>query len=230
MNKKYLSLTTICILFISLIWLFGFSNKNKSVPDESISIEQSNTSSILNKEELGTSTQISNSHSFEELTFPQNTYDTSDWKTYRNEEYGFEIKYPSEWRVDFTDTTNNTPLGTTGNGFSEGGYGGQLIFVPKNNSEIVFLRVSNKSLETQINEVNNNEIYKNGAIKRYVRISSAYGFETNNFEGPGFHVYERYVLGGKNNITYEFGWLNEPNSSGYVQEMEKILLSFHTVN
>ncbi|MEW6610398.1 MAG: hypothetical protein AB1352_02085 [Patescibacteria group bacterium] len=26
--------------------------------------------------------------------------DTSDWKTYRNEELGFQIKYPNEWGID----------------------------------------------------------------------------------------------------------------------------------
>jgi cell division protein FtsN len=25
--------------------------------------------------------------------------DTSDWKVYRNEVYGFEMKYPSDWKV-----------------------------------------------------------------------------------------------------------------------------------
>ena len=29
-----------------------------------------------------------------------NDSDTSDWKTYRNEEYGFEVRYPSEWKVE----------------------------------------------------------------------------------------------------------------------------------
>jgi len=38
-----------------------------------------------------------------ELVTPQKVQtqeiDTSDWKTYRNEEYGFEMKYPKEWKV-----------------------------------------------------------------------------------------------------------------------------------
>jgi hypothetical protein len=29
---------------------------------------------------------------------PPANIDTSNWKTYRNEEYGFELKYPGEWR------------------------------------------------------------------------------------------------------------------------------------
>jgi hypothetical protein len=34
--------------------------------------------------------------------------DTSDWKVYRNEVYGFEMKYPSDWKVqeDYGQVTN----------------------------------------------------------------------------------------------------------------------------
>ena len=31
--------------------------------------------------------------------------DTSGWQTYRNEEYGFEVKYPRSWRSDFFNIT-----------------------------------------------------------------------------------------------------------------------------
>ncbi len=33
---------------------------------------------------------------------PEEKIDTSDWKTYRNEEFGFEVKYPRGWKVDKT--------------------------------------------------------------------------------------------------------------------------------
>lgn len=41
-----------------------------------------------------------------EVTPTRATTDTSSWKTYRNEEYGFEFKFPEEWgntKTDFVD-------------------------------------------------------------------------------------------------------------------------------
>ncbi len=45
-----------------------------------------------------------------EIPPPVSTVDTSNWKTYRNEEYGFEVKYPGEW--------TNLPITKKGPGFA----------------------------------------------------------------------------------------------------------------
>src|SRR3989344_5570965 len=36
----------------------------------------------------------------------QDSVETADWKTYRNDEYGYELQYPSDWFVD-TKTSDN---------------------------------------------------------------------------------------------------------------------------
>lgn len=43
--------------------------------------------------------------------------ETSDWKTYRNEEYGFEFKYPANWEVSMTYHTNADGSVKTSSGF-----------------------------------------------------------------------------------------------------------------
>ena len=42
----------------------------------------------------------------------EETEEISDWKTYRNEEYGFEVKYPKEWSTTNPNTQFNKSKGS----------------------------------------------------------------------------------------------------------------------
>jgi hypothetical protein len=69
---------------------------------------------IITKEEKATSTQPQvfvpkqdlSKLKIEEITIEP--FDVSNWKVYRNEEYGFEIRYPKEGRITIRDITEET--------------------------------------------------------------------------------------------------------------------------
>jgi len=90
-NKLLLAVLMI-IIAISLvgwgIWLWSLkppTNNNANTANTNIS----NTNAALNE----------NVNS-QQLNVNSQPIDTSDWQTYRNEELGFEVKYPEGWKVE----------------------------------------------------------------------------------------------------------------------------------
>ncbi len=89
MKIKNITLVLAFIVIIGTLGLFLFTNNDKT---------KNKTADELIKEipETVANGEFKN---YEKLTFPYNTFDTSNWKTYRNEEFNFEIKYPEDWET-----------------------------------------------------------------------------------------------------------------------------------
>ncbi len=95
MNKK--SGVILIIIFFALlagagVWKWKNKTQNITEPKEQVQNELENLAT--EKEPLV----------LEEI-------DTSNWKTYRNEEYGFEVKYPEGWELDtYIDDKKNLEI------------------------------------------------------------------------------------------------------------------------
>lgn len=91
---------------------------------------------VKKQEEVATTTKKTTSQPEKPVAQPEEPtttepIDTSNWKIYRNDKYGFEVKYPKEWFIIFKEplTLSSAPL-------SEYGHGG---IVPQGNMEVTVL-------------------------------------------------------------------------------------------
>ena len=94
MNKRNLIIVIVVLVaLVGAVVLWNQkSNQQNTNQEEQRTIKQTQEQKTV-QEEQANQNQIN-----EELT-QKEQIDTSNWKTYRNEELGFEVKYPEEWGV-----------------------------------------------------------------------------------------------------------------------------------
>ncbi len=94
-TKRAAAFIIVSILIIAAFAGFDLSNNNSQNPQSVYNGKISqDTTSVTNEAEITTAgeTQLRPKVITSDI-------DTSDWKTYRNEEFGLEFKYPDEWRL-----------------------------------------------------------------------------------------------------------------------------------
>lgn len=100
---KNIIIVTTLLIVVGTVSVFILSNKDKTQtdPKELSKNSELDQETVSDKPFDNTSNPPLNGEldEYEELAFPNNTLDTSDWKTYRNEEFGFEVMYPREWKT-----------------------------------------------------------------------------------------------------------------------------------
>ena len=162
------------------------------------------------------------------LVFRDNTVDTSTWKTYRSDTFGFEIQHPADWRVNFSSASS--PFEP-----AQSGLLARLSFYPSAESEkqIDAFYMYARSLEEYILRTTNSEINIPGYVKRFYSLNNTIGVQVDSQarlplpdDSGGGYTLE----GGPCNTIVSFNLTDEFNNGKYTKELEQILLSFTLIN
>ncbi len=158
---------------------------------------------------------------YEELTFPDNVLDTSDWKTYQNKEFGFEVKYPKDWELE--------------NMIEQ-----QLRFIfwpisrhrPDDRGTYVF--ISDKTLEGFVQDAHANpndfksvsKFIHNGMAGVIIEVKLGLWNESYPFPDER-EIIKQYTFDiGNHRVTF----YSPSNDNGFNAVLEQILLSFKLIN
>ena len=210
-NRKLIILWSIVVILGLGMGLFWINNVMHTISK----IEQNfsgivggpNISSLLPSMDTTTSAGLQN------LINKQVPQDSSDWKTYSNYAYGFEIKYPKEWFIEASKSED--------------------IYISKVSPEEGDAPFKNSALQIHISKVNSqttlrqaveNKLTYQGSmpdlVQENIKIGSQDGLKiTTLCEGVGCKVPEWFMI--KDSYLYDFS-----SGLGYEPSFDTILSTF----
>lgn len=213
--KKSPALMIIVILPVfALLLIYKFSSENKqgsqtnSSPETTLVfngepyLEPESTLADVNPDEIIPLYAGDNvkPDQISDLDFPDNHIDTSNWKTYHNKEYGFEFKYPPDWRVKET-------------------------FFPEYRIELYYQRREGDDNGIYLNISQKPSNF--GPISNPLRVNDYYGYVENNND---FNVYHLSEISGKIQFQiFSLEDLYTRYSFTNADVLEKILLSLQKI-
>lgn len=158
---------------------------------------------------------------YEELVFPNNTLDTSDWETYRTSNFSkdiaIRIKYPKGWKVESYDENE------------QGSKARVVIFdnrLLKGSDNGVYIEVEPFPINAYIAQSSQAADYK------HIKINNTYGYALKN--QSGFSAMSVKLKNTKGDSTFSFYIIGpdakNPTETGhYASVLENVLLSFQLV-
>jgi hypothetical protein len=170
---------------------------------------------------------------YKPLTFPDNTLDTSDWQTFRNEQYGFEVRYPKGWGVTL-QTKVELEKSDPSVQYPETFYGRVILDsgVPYFSLYVDIYKES--VIETILREEKKINEEFDTSVREWIRVNNTYGlwypYHKTDISVEDYYDHGRYFLGNKT-ISFYARYLISSKNTNIVEtkEFQQIILSFKSI-